>query len=109
VYQPDKGLPRGLDYRRACELLAAIVKTAMRDVRTGAEPHASEAATWLDDHRSLLREGRKAFAVHVNKQHPAEKHLLFALLDNKDIAPTIMARLDAEAICAASAAGDIEA
>jgi hypothetical protein len=45
----------------------------------------------------------------VNKQHPAEKHLLFALLDNKDIAPTIMARLDAEAICAASAAGDIEA
>lgn len=49
MYQPDKGLPRGLDYRCACEILAAIVKTAVADWRKGDEPGASDAANWLDD------------------------------------------------------------
>jgi hypothetical protein len=48
MYEPDKGLPRGLDYRTACQLLAAVVKTALVDVRAGVEPRASEAGEWLD-------------------------------------------------------------
>jgi hypothetical protein len=89
--------------------LALALHTALVGALVLLLAPARRVQTIFDEHRSLLREGRKAFAVHVKEQHPDEKHLLFALLDNKDIAPTIMARLDAEAICAASAAGDIEA
>jgi hypothetical protein len=35
--------------QRAREILGAIVKTAIADWRSGAEPRASEAAQWLDD------------------------------------------------------------
>jgi hypothetical protein len=49
MYEPDKGLPRGLDHRTARQLLACIVKVALQDWRSGAEPRASEAARWLDD------------------------------------------------------------
>jgi len=86
-----------------------LAKSWVAALQAAAAQEQQRVQTIFDEHRSLLREGRKAFAVRVNEQHPDEKHLLFALLDNKDIAPTIMARLDAEAICAASAAGDIEA
>jgi hypothetical protein len=48
MYEPDKGLPRGLDYRTACQLLAAVVKTAVSDWRSGVEPGASQAGEWLD-------------------------------------------------------------
>jgi hypothetical protein len=48
-YTPDAGLPPGLDYRAARQLLARIVKVAIADWRSGAEPRASEAAQWLDD------------------------------------------------------------
>jgi hypothetical protein len=49
AYTPDAGLPRGLDYRTARHLLACVVKVALQDWRSGAEPRASEAARWLDE------------------------------------------------------------
>jgi hypothetical protein len=49
AYTPDAGIPRGLDYRCACEILAAVVKTAVKDWRSGDEPGASQAGEWLDD------------------------------------------------------------
>jgi hypothetical protein len=71
AYTPDAGLPRGLDYRCACEILAAVVKAAMRDVRTGAEPHASEAATWLDDHTGTT--WRRVLAEEKRGGRPRKK------------------------------------
>jgi hypothetical protein len=48
-YTPDAGVPPGLGVQRAREILGAIVKTAIADWRSGAEPRASEAARWLDE------------------------------------------------------------
>jgi hypothetical protein len=49
AYTPDAGIPPGLDGQRAREILGAVVKMALSDYRTGAEPHASKAAQWLDE------------------------------------------------------------
>jgi hypothetical protein len=49
AYTPDAGLPPGLDHRTARQLLACVVKVAIADYRSGAEPRATEAAQWLDD------------------------------------------------------------
>jgi hypothetical protein len=49
MYEPDQTIPPGLGVQRAREILGAIVKTAIADWRSGAEPRASEAAQWLDD------------------------------------------------------------
>jgi hypothetical protein len=49
MYEPDRHIPPGLGVQRAREILGAIVKTALQDWRSGAEPRATEAARWLDE------------------------------------------------------------
>jgi hypothetical protein len=45
---PQQTIPPGLDDQRAREILGAVVKMALSDYRRGKQPHASEAAEWLD-------------------------------------------------------------